>query len=87
VIDESLETRLELIEALEEERKLALERTAEAQKERKKRYDRKLRIEDMQAGDFVLLWDSRRKKFPDKLHVSWMGPYKVEIAFDLNADL
>jgi hypothetical protein len=82
MIEESLEAHLELIEVLEEERELALERTAKAQKESTKRYDRKLRIEDIQGGDFVLLLDSRHEKFPGKLHVSWMGPYKVETVFD-----
>jgi hypothetical protein len=82
MIEKSLEARLEFLEVLEEERELAFARMAEAQKERKKRYDRKLRIEDIQAGDSVLPWDSRHEKFPGKLHVSWMRPYKVETLFD-----
>ena len=82
IIEESLEARLEFSELLEQERELALERMAEFQRERKKRYDRRLRIEDIQLGDSVLLWDSRHEKFPGKLHVSWMGPYKVERVFD-----
>jgi uncharacterized protein (UPF0335 family) len=82
MIGESLEARLEFIEVLEEERELALERMDEVQRERKKRYDRKLRIEDIHAGDSVLLWDSRHEMFLGKLHVSWMGPYKVETVFD-----
>jgi hypothetical protein len=55
---------LELIEALEEERELALQNTAEAQKERKWRYDKRLSLEDIKARDFILLFDSRHKKFP-----------------------
>ena len=82
MVEQSLAARLEFIELLEQERELALERMAEFQKERKMRYDRRLRIEDIQPGDSVLLWDSRHEKFLDKLHVSWMGPYKVEKVFD-----
>jgi hypothetical protein len=75
--EEFLEERLGLIENLEVERTYALERTERIQERRKKRYDKRIHSEPVHEGDEVLLYDSRHQKFPGKLHISWMGPFKV----------
>lgn len=37
-------------------------------------------------GDFALLYDSRYGRFPGKLHLRWMGPYK-EVDMFLNGSV
>ena len=79
---ESLEQRFEEIEDLEEAREEALERNEVIQAKRKEAYDKKLPPDqNIRKHDLVLLYDSRYKKFPGKLKVRWMGPYRVEEVF------
>jgi hypothetical protein len=74
--------RLEDIDALEEHRMDALERTAAVQELRKQSYDRKLPPEiNITEGDLVLLFDSRYKDFPGKLHTRWLGPFLVSMVY------
>ena len=74
--------RLEDIDTLEEHRKDALEQTAAVQELRKQIYDRKLPPEiNIRNGDLVLLFDSRYRKFPGKLHTRWLGPYLVSMVY------
>jgi hypothetical protein len=77
-----LEDRLGQIEDLEVEHSMALERTEKIQERRKERYNKRIRLEPVNKGDSVLLFDSRHQKFPGKLHISWMGPYKVLDVFE-----
>ena len=70
--------RLEEIDALEEHRRDSLERTEAVQENRKLIYDRKLPVDTNVAnGDLVLIFDSRYKDFPGKLHTRWIGPFQV----------
>jgi hypothetical protein len=77
-----MENRLGQIEDLEVERDIALERTEKVQQQRKEKYDKKIRLEPVEKGDSVLLYDSRHQKFPGKLHISWMGPFQVFEVYD-----
>ena len=63
--EEIEQDRLDQIETLEEDREAALERTIAIQQQRKKRFDKKIRHEDVQANDLALVYDSRHQK------VSW----------------
>jgi hypothetical protein len=45
-------------------------------------FDRRIRFDPVYEGGSVLLYDSRHKNFPGKLHISWMGPFKVISIFD-----
>jgi hypothetical protein len=77
-----LEDRFEYIADLEAERELALEQNEKIQLKRKRRFDRRIRFDPVYEGDSVLLYDSRHKNFPGKLHISWMGPFNVISVFD-----
>ncbi|OAE25047.1 hypothetical protein AXG93_1939s1040 [Marchantia polymorpha subsp. ruderalis] len=48
---------------------------------RKERYDRRVKPVLLQKGDLALLYDSRHARFPGKLHLRWMGPFKVVDVF------
>ena len=72
---DSLDNRLEEIDALEE----ALKQTRKIHEKRKVVFDKKLPEENgITEGKMVLLYDSRHQNFPDKLHTRWMGPYLVD---------
>ena len=75
---ESLADRLPEIDYLEEARSDALDRLMAAQEKWKNDYDQKLPADHgIREGGLVLMFDSRYKDFPDKLHTRWLGPYKV----------
>ena len=79
---EDLNARLLAIEDLEEARTEALERTEEFQTKRKKEFNSKLPEDHgIREGRLVLLYDNRHKQFPGKLHIRWMGPYKVRTVY------
>ena len=80
---DSLDNRLEEIDALEEAREEALQQTRKVQEKRKVVFDKKLPEENgITEGNMVLLYDSRHRNFPGKLHTRWMGPYLVDKIFD-----
>ena len=79
---EDLNARLVTIEDLEEARSEALKRTVETQAKRKEEFDSKLPEDHgIVEGGLVLLYDNRHKRFPDKLHTRWMGPYRITIVY------
>ena len=52
------------------------------QAQRKKDFDAKLqKSHGIQTGGMVLLYDNCHKEFLDKLHIRWMGPYRVTYIF------
>lgn len=75
--EESQLYRLQEVMVLEERRREAEERTRQIQLRRKDRYDKKIKPVLLQRGDLALLYDSRHARFPGKLHLRWMGPYRV----------
>jgi hypothetical protein len=81
-IENFLAEILDFIADLEAERELALEKTVDGQQERKKRFDTRIRFDPVYEGYSVLLYDSWHKNFRGKLHISWMGPFKVTSVFD-----
>ena len=36
----------------------------------------------LKEGDWVLVYDSRHKKFKGKLHTRWLGPFKVKTIYE-----
>ncbi|OAE22511.1 hypothetical protein AXG93_4855s1040 [Marchantia polymorpha subsp. ruderalis] len=75
--EESQLYRLQEVMVLEERRCEAEERTRQIQLRRKERYDKKVKPVLLQKGDLALLYDSRHAQFPGKLHLRWMGPFRV----------
>ena len=51
----------------------------EIQKQQQKAWhDRNIKNKNLSIGDLALLYNSRVKGKPKKLHIEWMGPYVVE---------
>lgn len=75
--EESQLYRLQEVMVLEERRQEAEERIRQTQLCRKERYDKKIKPVLLQKGDLALLYDNRHARFPGKLHLRWMGPYRV----------
>ncbi|KAL3687533.1 hypothetical protein R1sor_013842 [Riccia sorocarpa] len=79
--EESQLHRLRDLCQLEEAREEALELTKKIQERRKELHDKRIKKTSLKKGDFALLYDSRHEKFPGKLHMRWMAPYKVAEVF------
>ena len=80
---DSLDNHLEEIEALEEAQGEALQQTRKIQEKRKTAFDKKVPADNgITKGTMVLLYDSRYRNFPGKLHTRWMGPFVVDEVFD-----
>ncbi|OAE27858.1 hypothetical protein AXG93_3459s1010 [Marchantia polymorpha subsp. ruderalis] len=75
--EESQLYRLQEVMVLEERRHEAEVRTKQIQLRRKKKYDRKVKPVLLEKGDLALLYDSRHARFLGKLHLRWMGPFRV----------
>ena len=51
----------------------------ENQKQQQKAWhDKNIKNKNLSVGDLDLLYNSRVKEKPKKLHIEWMGPYVVE---------
>ncbi|OAE18853.1 hypothetical protein AXG93_1647s1020 [Marchantia polymorpha subsp. ruderalis] len=59
----------------------AKKRTEQVQLKRKEAYDRRIRPVTLKQSDLALMYDSRNARFPEKLHLRWMGPYKMTEVF------
>jgi hypothetical protein len=80
---ESIDNRLEEIEALEEARGEALQWTRKVQENMKAAFDKRIPAENgITEGKMVLLYDSRYRNFPGKLHTRWVCPFVVDKVFD-----
>jgi transposase InsO family protein len=66
--EESLVPRLEDLEKLEGDWLFSLDETYKQQLFRKDKYDSKMKRVNVKEGDWVLMYDSRHKKFKEKLH-------------------
>lgn len=66
---------------MEERREATKQCTEQIQLKRKEAYDKHVRLVTLLKGDLALLYDSRLARFPGKLHLRWMGPYKVVDVF------
>ena len=80
--EESLSPRLHDLDKLEEDRLLSLDETYKQQLFRKLKYDSKMKPVKLKEGDWVLVYDSRHKKFKGKLHTRWLGPFKVKTIYE-----
>jgi hypothetical protein len=78
----SLSPRLQEIEKVEEDRFFSLDKTYKQQFFRKLRYDNKMKPVKIKEGDWVLMYDSKFKKFKGKLHIRWLGPFKVKKIYE-----
>ena len=62
-----------------EEHRLFVMQHQEIQKQQQKSWhDRNTKNKNLLVGDLALLYNSRVKGKPKKLHTEWMGPYLVE---------
>ena len=76
---DSLDKRLEEIEALEEAREEALQQTQKVQEKWKAAFDKKIPEDNgITECKMILLYDSHYRNFPGKLHTRWMGPFVVD---------
>jgi hypothetical protein len=80
--EESLSHRLNDIDKLEEDRLFSLDETYKQQLFRKLKYNSKLKPVKVKEGDWVLVYDSRYKKFKGKLHTRWLGPFIVKTIYE-----
>ena len=71
------EERLLQLNELEELRNEAYDNTNIYKDKTKKWHDQKILMREFQAGDQVLLFNSRPNLFPGKLRSKWSGPYTV----------
>lgn len=79
--EESQLYRLQEVMMLEERCHDIEARTKQLQLRRKEKYDRRVKLVLLQKGDLALLYDSRHARFSGKLHLRWMGPFKVVEVF------
>ncbi len=70
---DNVEVRARLLESLRSDRKAAVERTRISQEKAKLLYDRFVKENPLEVGDWVLLRREARLKFMSR----WLGPYKV----------
>ena len=63
---------------LEEHRLIALQHQEIKKQQHKAWHDCNIKNKNLSVGDFTLLYNSRVKVKPKKLHTEWMGPYIVE---------
>lgn len=71
------ETRLDVVEILEEERETVLKKTKAVQAQRKRRYDKRIQHEDIKESDIALLYDSTHQKCLSTFHFRWLGLYLI----------
>ena len=77
---EQLHERLANINKLEVDRMDALDQTLGVQAQQEVIYDKRLPVEKgIKEGGLVLLYNSRYKKIPSKLHTRWIGLFRVVI--------
>ena len=63
---------------IEEHQLLAIQHQEIQKQQQKVWHDRNIKNKNMLLGDLTLLYNSRVKGKPKKLHTKWMGPYIVE---------
>ncbi|KAL3675122.1 hypothetical protein R1sor_025070 [Riccia sorocarpa] len=80
--EDSQDHRHQQLVKLEEDREQSKSDVAAIQQKRKENHDKRIRKIDVKDNDLVLLYDNRHIKFPGKLHLRWMGPYRVTNVFD-----
>lgn len=78
----ALEERLAQLEELEEERFLAGFHQKVQKQNEKAWHDFDIKVRTFKENDLVLLYDSKFKKFPGKLHMYWLGPYVMKDVTD-----
>ncbi|KAI3635414.1 hypothetical protein MIR68_006551, partial [Amoeboaphelidium protococcarum] len=71
--DDVVEIRARLLEDLDQDRAAAVERSRVAADKAKLQYDKQVKEDPLNVGEWVLLRRGNRKKFESK----WIGPYKV----------
>ena len=63
---------------LEEHQLIALQHQEIQKQQPKAWHERNIKNKSLSIGDLALLYNSRVKGKPKKLHIEWMGPYVVE---------
>ena len=63
---------------LEEHWLIALQHQEIQKQQQKAWHDRNIKNKNLLVGDLALLYKSRVKGKPKKLHIEWMGPYIVK---------
>ena len=64
---------------LEEHRLIALQHQEIQKQQQKAWHDRNIKNKNLSVGDLTLLYNSRVKGKPKKIHTEWMGPYIVKV--------
>jgi hypothetical protein len=75
--DESIVARVEELLELKEARLLAYFHQTVEKSQQKAWNDRHIKNKSFVQGDFILLYDRKYHKHPDKLQMHWLGPFLV----------
>ena len=63
---------------LEEHRLMVIQHQEIQKQQQKAWHDRNIINKNLSVGDLALLYNSRVKGKPKRIHTQWMGPYVVE---------
>ena len=77
-VEQARKDRLLQLNKLEEHRLMAIQHQEIQKQQQKAWHDRNIKNKNLSVGDLALLYNSRVKGKPKKLHTEWMGPYVVE---------
>ena len=77
-VEQGRNARLLQLSKLEEHRVIAIQYQEIQKQQQKAWHNRNIKNKNLSIGDLALLYNSRVKGKPKKLHIEWMGPYVVE---------
>ena len=77
--------RVEMLEGLDEARRVSAQHVEAIQRRRKLAFDKRHKIQTLLLEMLVILQDARKLDFPGKFDAVWMGPYLVVEAYPNNS--
>ena len=77
-VEQGRKDRLFQLNKLDEHRLMAIQHQEIQKQQQKAWHDRNIKNKILSVSDLALLYNSRIKEKPKKLHTEWMGPYVVE---------
>ena len=77
-VEQGRKDRLLQLSKLEEHRLIALQHQEIQKQQQKALHDRNIKNKNLSVGDISLVYNSRVKGKPKKIHTEWMGSYVFE---------
>ena len=74
-VEHERKDRLLQLSKLEDHRLMAIQHQEIQKQQQKAWHDRNIKNKNFSVGDIALLYNSRVKGKPKKLHIEWMGPF------------